>query len=63
MADPVLTLSRAFAAAITAAFGAEHAATDPAIRRSSHADYQANAAMALAKRVGKPPRVAAAAIL
>ena len=63
MADPVLTLSRAFAAAITAAFGAEHAATDPAIRRSTHADYQANAAMALAKRVGKPPRVAAAAIL
>lgn len=62
MADPVLTLNRAFAAAITAAFGAEHAATDPAIRRSTHADYQANAAMALAKRVGKPPRVAAAAI-
>ncbi len=48
MADPVLTLSAAFAAAITAAFGAEHAATDPAIRRSTHADYQANAAMALA---------------
>jgi arginyl-tRNA synthetase len=63
MADPVLTLSRTFAAAITAAFGAEHAATDPAIRRSTHADYQANAAMALAKRVGKPPRVVAAAIL
>jgi arginyl-tRNA synthetase len=63
MADPVLTLSRAFATAITAAFGAEHAATDPAIRRSTHADYQANAAMALAKRVGKPPRVVAAAIL
>ena len=63
MADPVLTLSAAFAAAITAAFGAEHAATDPAIRRSTHADYQANAAMALAKRVGKPPRVVAAAIL
>ncbi len=63
MADPVLTLSRAFAEAITAAFGAEHAATDPAIRRSTHADYQANAAMALAKRVGKPPRVVAAAIL
>lgn len=63
MADPVLTLSRAFAEAITAAFGAEHAATDPAIRRSTHADYQANAAMALAKCVGKPPRVVAAAIL
>ena len=29
-----------------AAFGAEHASTDPALRRSNHADFQANAAMA-----------------
>jgi arginyl-tRNA synthetase len=63
MADPLLALHRAFEAAITAAFGAEHASTDPAIRRSQHADYQANAAMALGKRVGKPPREVAAAIL
>ncbi len=35
MADPLLALSRAFEAAITAAFGAEHASTDPAIRRSN----------------------------
>ena len=34
MADPLLALHRAFEAAITAAFGAEHASTDPAIRRS-----------------------------
>ena len=63
MADPILTLNRAFEAAITAAFGAEHASTDPAIRRSNHADYQANAAMALGKRLGRPPREIAAAIL
>jgi arginyl-tRNA synthetase len=63
MADPILALNRAFELAITAAFGAEHAATDPALRRSNHADFQANAAMALGKRVGKPPREVAAAIL
>ncbi len=63
MADPVHALSRAVQAAITAAFGAEHAATDPSLRRSAHADYQANAAMALGKRLGKPPREVAAAIV
>ncbi|WP_437778135.1 arginine--tRNA ligase [Sorangium sp. So ce1097] len=63
MADPVHALARALQAAITAAFGAEHAATDPSLRRSSHADYQANAAMALGKRLGKPPREVAAAIV
>lgn len=63
MADPILALNRAFADAITAAFGAEHASTDPAIRRSNHADYQANAAMALGKKVGRPPREVAAAIM
>jgi arginyl-tRNA synthetase len=63
MADPILALERAFATAITAAFGAEHASTDPALRRSNHADFQANAAMALGKRVGRPPREVAAAII
>lgn len=63
MADPVHALARALQAAITAAFGAEHAATDPSLRRSNHADYQANAAMALGKRLGKPPREIAAAIV
>jgi arginyl-tRNA synthetase len=63
MADPVHALSRALKAAIVAAFGDEHAATDPSLRRSSHADYQANAAMALGKRLGKPPREVAAAIV
>ncbi|WP_437951949.1 arginine--tRNA ligase [Sorangium sp. So ce296] len=63
MADPVHVLSRAFQEAITAAFGAEHAGADPSLRRSSHADYQANAAMALGKRLGRPPREVAAAIV
>ncbi|WP_437936494.1 arginine--tRNA ligase [Sorangium sp. So ce341] len=63
MADPVHALSRAFQEAITAAFGAEHAGADPSLRRSSHADYQANAAMALGKRLGRPPREVAAAIV
>ncbi|WP_437722971.1 arginine--tRNA ligase [Sorangium sp. So ce861] len=63
MADPVHALSRAFQEAITAAFGAEHAGTDPSLRRSSHADYQANAAMALGKRLGRPPREVAATIV
>lgn len=64
MADPILALTRAFEAAITAAFGAEHASTDPALRRSNHADFQANLAMALAKRVGiKNPRDVATAIV
>src|SRR3954453_2128437 len=49
-------LSARFAAAIETAYGAEYAGTDPVIRRSQQAkfgDFQANAAMALAKRVGR----------
>jgi arginyl-tRNA synthetase len=62
MADPVHALARALEAAIAAALGAEHAGTDPALRRSAHADYQANVAMALGKRLKRPPREVAAAI-
>ena len=36
---------------------------DPVLRPSDHADFQANAAMALAKRVGRPPRELAAAVV
>ena len=50
-------------AAIDSAFGSEYAETDAVLRPSQHADAQANAAMALAKRVGKPPRDVAAAIV
>jgi arginyl-tRNA synthetase len=46
-----------------AAFGDSAADHDPAIHRSAHADYQADAAMGLAKRLKKNPREVAAAIL
>ena len=46
-----------------AAFGPEHADRDPVIRPSSYADFQANAALALAKAVGLPPREVAARIV
>ncbi|MGQ0823469.1 MAG: arginine--tRNA ligase [Actinomycetota bacterium] len=57
-----LVLSRA----IADAFGAGHAGIDPVLRRSKPgipADYQANAAFALAKRVGRAPREVAQAIV
>jgi arginyl-tRNA synthetase len=63
MADPLLALARRFEAALAVAFGAEHARTDPALRRSTRADYQANVAMALGKRLGRPPREVAQAIV
>src|SRR5688500_3446250 len=66
MADPTTTLAERFAAALGSAFGPEHASTDPVIRRSAQpqfGDYQANAAMALGKQLGKPPREIAAAIV
>lgn len=50
-------------AAIASAFGEEFRQTDPVIRPSQFADIQINAAMALAKRVGLPPRDAAARIV
>ncbi|MEQ4208761.1 arginine--tRNA ligase [Actinopolymorpha sp. B9G3] len=36
---------------------------DPAVRRSDHADYQADGALPLAKKLRRPPREIAAAIL
>ncbi|MDR6505151.1 arginine--tRNA ligase [Arthrobacter oryzae] len=50
-------------AAIAQAFGEEFRTTDPVIRPSQFADIQINAAMALAKKVGLPPRDAAARIV
>jgi arginyl-tRNA synthetase len=63
MADPRTTLEPRFEAALRAAFGDELAKTDPVLRRSDRADFQADVAMALAKKVGKPPREVAKAIL
>lgn len=62
MADPLLTLAPRFEAAVIAAFGPEHAGTDPMLRPSDRADFQANVAMSLGKKVKKPPREVAAAI-
>jgi arginyl-tRNA synthetase len=63
MADPILELTRLFKQAIVQAFGADHADTDPLLRPSDFADYQANAALGLKKALGKAPREIAAAIV
>jgi arginyl-tRNA synthetase len=48
---------------MAAAFGPEHARSDPALRTSRFADYQANAALALAKPLGRAPREIATALI
>ncbi|MFP5375741.1 MAG: arginine--tRNA ligase, partial [Acidimicrobiia bacterium] len=66
MADPIDDLTPRFARAIEAAFGPDHAGTDPVLRRSTSerfGDYQANVAMSLAKALGRNPREVAAAIV
>ncbi|QNK79736.1 arginine--tRNA ligase [Nakamurella sp. PAMC28650] len=61
--DPKSTLSARVQEAIEVAFGAEYAGTDAVIRPSQFADYQANAALPLAKRLGRKPREVAADIV
>lgn len=61
--DPVKELSGRFADALRKAFGEELAALDPSIRRSQHADFQANLALALKGKVPGSPRDAATKIL
>ncbi len=61
--SPVEVLTRRVQAALGAAFGEEYAECDPLIRPSQFADYQANVAMSLAKRLGRPPRDVAAAVV
>jgi arginyl-tRNA synthetase len=56
MIDPEAALGALVQQALGAQLGAELAASDPLIRPSSFADYQSNAAMSLAKRLGKSPR-------
>ena len=50
-------------AAIERALGSEFAGEDPVLRPSQFGDVQANAALALSKRVGRPPRDIAGAIV
>lgn len=63
MADPQVVLGSRVRAALGAAFGADYADADPVIRPSSFADFQSNAALPLAKRLGKAPRDIAAQIV
>ena len=62
MADPREVLAERVRTALGAAFGAEYADADPVIRPSAFADYQANVALPLAKRLGRAPRDVAAEI-
>lgn len=56
MTAPEIALTERFQSAFAAAFGPEHADADPIIRPSQFADFQCNAAMGLAKRLGQRPR-------
>jgi arginyl-tRNA synthetase len=60
MADPQQVLAQRVHDAIVASFGPEFGDADPVIRPSSFADFQANVALPLAKRLGRPPREVAA---
>ena len=61
--DPVATLEQRIRTAIVAAFGEDQRTTDPMVQVSHHADYQANVALALARKLGRSPRDVAAAIV
>ncbi|HHH29928.1 MAG TPA: arginine--tRNA ligase [Polyangiaceae bacterium] len=63
MFDPQTTLRERFATALVATFGDDVAGTDPLVRASDRADYQANVAMSLAKRLKQPPRKVAEALV
>jgi arginyl-tRNA synthetase len=63
MADPQQVLGARVRAALGAAYGAGYADADPVIRPSSFADFQSNAALPLAKALGKAPRDIAADIV
>ena len=60
MADPQQVLAQRVHDAIVASFGPDFGDADPVIRPSSFADFQANVALPLGKRLGRPPREVAA---
>ncbi|MGW0201576.1 arginine--tRNA ligase [Nonomuraea sp. NPDC003201] len=62
MTDPQIMLTERVQQALARAFGSEHADADPLIRPSQFADFQANVAMSLAKRLRRAPREVAEAI-
>jgi arginyl-tRNA synthetase len=61
--DPLYALRHRLEIATRAAFGDEAAGTDPALHRSAHADYQADLAMALGRKLKRNPREVAAALV
>jgi len=63
MADPQQVLGARVRDALGAAYGTTYADADPLIRPSSFADFQSNAALSLAKKLGKPPRDVAGEII
>ena len=63
MPSPANVLTDRLQRGLGAAFGPEHAATDPVLRPSQFADFQANVALALAKRLGLAPRAVAEALV
>jgi arginyl-tRNA synthetase len=56
MADPQQVLAQRVHDAIVASFGPDFGGADPLIRPSSFADFQANVALPLGKRLGRAPR-------
>ncbi|MGD0239686.1 MAG: arginine--tRNA ligase [Streptosporangiaceae bacterium] len=60
MADPQQVLSDRVHDAIVASFGPDYGDADPLIRPSSFADFQANVALPLGKRLRRSPREVAA---
>ncbi|MDS1270290.1 arginine--tRNA ligase [Lipingzhangella sp. LS1_29] len=63
MPDPQSVLTHRVQAALGAALGTEYSDADPVIRPSQFADFQANAALALAKKLGRNPREVATDIV
>jgi arginyl-tRNA synthetase len=66
MNSTIAQLKDRFEQALVAAFGSELAGTDPILVPASNpkfGDYQSNVAMSLTKRLGKPPRAIAEAIV
>src|SRR6476661_6286288 len=63
MVSPLVALTPKVQSAIAAALGDDFREADPVLRPSQFADVQVNAALALAKKVGMPPRDVAAKIV
>jgi arginyl-tRNA synthetase len=61
--DPLPALRARLEAATQAALGDEAAGVDPALHRSAHADYQADLALAVGRRLKRNPREVAAELV